>query len=126
MIPPCDSESCHLHSHFPWHGAGAGSPGWQHPLSFCPHCSLLSGPLALPLPRPHSVLMLVLTLQRPPPQAGAVCLRGCHRRYLTQAFLHQANTGPPSPGHRPSPTEPSVALFMRGRLGQAPQASRGR
>lgn len=57
---------------------------------------------------------------------GADCLSLCPPNCrVVQAFLSQENTCPPSPGHRPSPAEPHVPLFMRGRLGQAPQAGRG-
>ena len=57
---------------------------------------------------------------------GADCLSLCPPNCaVIQAFPSQENTCPPSPGHGPSPAEPPVPLFMRGRLGQAPQAGRG-
>lgn len=89
--------------------------------------SFLHGFLVLCLPRLCSALVSLLAETDFP--TGADCLSLCPPNCsVTQAFLSQEKTCPhptPSPGHRPSPAEPHVPLFMRGRLGQAPQAGRG-
>lgn len=91
-------------------------------MSLCLH-----GLLMLCLPRLHSALASLLAETNFP--TGAVCLSvsvpaklQCHR-----SLPEPGENLPPhqSPGHRPSPAEPHVPLFMRGRLGQAPQAGRG-
>lgn len=72
-------------------------------------------------------LDLALGLPRPPPPAGAAIPWGCHTEVsLPSHPMPEENQQPQAPGMGPSPAEPHVPLFMRGKLEQAPQAGSGR
>lgn len=104
LIPRCDSESCHLHSYFPWHG-GRGRVSWLAASSFLrPAPQLALWPPSTPLPRPHSVLTLLLALQRPPPWQ-VPSASGAAAGGISPSFPVPGEHWPPKPWARAPPLQ---------------------
>lgn len=101
----------------PGRGRGLLSGSTLLPSTRTAACSLAL--LALLLLGPLSVLTLFLVCRDPLP-AGVVCLRGHCPRCLTQAYLCQEKTGPPSPGHRALPCRTVCSLIYEGQAGTGP------
>lgn len=92
-----------------------------------PTCSLPSGPPSAPSARATLQLTLLLACRGPLPGPRRLPLGPLHRGVLPKLSCASRKLHPLTTlGTGPSPAEPRVPLFMRGRLEQAPRAGNRR